>query len=251
MSMGSGSASGGWSERFALPPPDTTEGAVFADAIAFGLIYVLLLVGAYGAMTSVAFAVTSLTLLIALIGSFALAGMLGHDIATFQRLELELARTVLAYVSSGSPPQSDAPLAGVWRAHVAAAEESRRMSRVHAYALGVFMTAGLLALASALIAGLGTVTFTRNLLGLGMLIEWFAFTLLIAGAGALVVTAGYASSVPAYERLAPRRWRRNAGRQVALDGAIGEVAWLAEFARGARESKISPGGPSVLPNWRE
>ena len=220
-------------------------------AVGFALVYILLFVADYHVMTSLAFPVAALSLVTSLIPAFALSAMLGSDISTFQRLELELARTVLAYVGSGTPPVSDAPLAGVWRAHVAAAEESRRMARAHAYMIGLFSTAAVLALAASLLAGLGLVTTTENLLGLAMFVEWFAFTFLVAGAGAVLVTAGYSSPMPFYETLMPRRWRRNAGRQEAVDGAFSEIGWLAEYLRSARGSRMSPSGPSIIPSWRE
>lgn len=241
----------GWREKLELPPPDTREGGVIALAITFALVYFLLWVIQYNAMTALAFTVTSFSLLISLVAAFSLSGMVGADLSTFQRLELELARTVLAYAGTGTAPPSDAPLAGVWRAHVAAAEESRRMARAHAYALGLFTIAGVVALVATLLAGLGTVAHLQDLLGLAMLVEWLTFTFLIAGAAAVLYSIGYASPVAFYERLAPRRWHRNSGQQRAVEGAVGEVAWLAEFARSARDSRISPVGPSMLPSWRE
>ncbi len=240
-----------WASAIDLPPPDSWEGAAFAAAIAGGLVYILLLVAEYNAMVRVAFDVTALSLVVSLISAFALSAMLGSDISTFQRLELELARTVLAYVGSGSPPASDAPLAGVWRAHVAASEEARRMARAHSYALGLFSAAGMLSLGALLLASLGMVTFTPDVRGLGMFVEWFAFVFLVAGAVVVLASVGYAAPVSAYERIAPQRWRRNSGRQQAVDGAVSEIAWLAEFSRGARESRMSPWGPSILPSWRE
>ncbi len=251
--MPSNGESSNWTlkERLSLPAPDTAEGAVIGIAVAAGLVYILLLVAQYPKMIDSAFEFTAFSLLVSLIAAFSLASMLGSDIATFQRLELELARTVLAYAGSGTPPASDAPLAGVWRAHVGASEESRRMARAHAYGLGLFTAAGLLSLAAVLLAILGSLTANQDIRGLAMLIEWFAFTFLVAGAGAIFSSVGYSTTVPFYEMFSPRRWRRNSGRQVAVDGAVSEIAWLAEFARGARESRISPGGPSVLPSWRE
>jgi hypothetical protein len=240
-----------WRDSGGLPHPDSPGGRVLAIALGLSLIYVLLFVANYHAMASVAWVVTGLSLVIALIGAFSLASMLGADIASFQRLELDLARTVLAYLNSGSAPASDAPLSGVWRAYVGAAEESRRMARAHAYALGPFIVAGVLSLASLLLAGLALVTSTFNVAGLAMLVELFAFAFLIVGAGSILFTVGYSSPVPGYAAVAARRWRRNAGRQQAVEGAVGGIPWLAEFTRSARESHVEPSGPSVIPSWRE
>ena len=257
MSSDSSSAGRDWRTRLTPPPPDSREGLVLALAVAFALVYIVVLVAQYDQMTTNAFVisfpfeVTALSLVVSLVGAFALSAMLGADISTYQRLELELARTVLAYVGSGAPPLSDAPLAGVWRAHVAGAEEYRRMGRAHAYGLGLFTWAGVLSLAAVLLAGLGTVTATRDLLGLSMFVEWFAFTFLVAAAGTVLASVGYASNVAVYGNLAPARWRRNSGRQEAVDGAVSEIAWLSEFSRGARESKMSPSGPAMIPSWRE
>jgi hypothetical protein len=240
-----------WRSRLNPPPPDTEEGGILAIALAAALVYILLFIADYSAMTSIAFGATALSLTISVLSAYALATMLGNDIANYQRLELELSRTVLAYASSGTPPASDAPLAGVWRAHVAASEESRRMSRAHAYALGLFSIAALASVAAVLLAGLGTVTSTQNVRGLAMLVEWVAFTFLVVGAASVVVSVGYSESVTLYEATAPRRWRRNSGRQAAVDSAVGEIGWLAEFSRGARESRMSSRGPGTIPSWRE
>ncbi len=253
MSPGNPSSARTWRSRLAVPPPDSVGGGVLAVSVAFALFYLLLFVADYNRMTSPAIALlaTSLSLVVALIPAFSLGSMLGTDLATFQGLELELARTVLAYSGSGTLPPSDAALAGVWRAHIAAAEESRRMARSHAYALGLFTFAGMSALLATLLAWLGTLTTTQNAVGLGMFFEWFAFAGLVAGAGAVVATVGYSSPVPGFDLLAARRWRRNAGRQQAIDGALSEVGWLSEFARSARETRLSTIGPSVIPAWRE
>lgn len=125
------------------------------------------------------------------------------------------------------------------------------MSRAHAYGLGLFSLAAIASLIAVLLASLGTVTHTQDLRGLGMLVEWAAFTALVAGAGSVLFSVGYAEPVPIYETLAPRRWRRNSGRQSAVDSAVGEIAWLAEFSRGARESRMSSRGPGTIPSWRE
>jgi hypothetical protein len=253
MPASSSSTPASWRERLSPPPPDSREGAVLAVASVFALVYILVFVAQYDTMTSFGFAfdITALSLLIGLISAFALSTMLGSDVSTYQRLELELARTVLAYVGSGTPPPSDAPLAGVWRAHVAAAEESRRMARAHAYGLGLFTLAGILSLGATLLVALGGVTVTQDVVGLGMFVEWFAFTFLAAGAGVVSVAVGYASPISVYDVFSPRRWRRNAGRQQAVEGAVSEIAWLSEFSRSARDSRISPAGRSMLPSWQE
>ncbi len=224
---------------------------MLALAFGLGLAYLVVFIADYNALVALALWVVPIALFAALVAAFALATMLGSDISNYQRLELDLSRTVLAYVSSGSPPPSDAPLAGVWRAYVGAAEESRRVARAHAYALGFFMVAALFALPATLLVGLGAVLAVQNLLGVGVFVAWFAFGFLAAGAVAVAGTVGYATPIPGFDRIAARRWRRNSGRQQAVEGALGEVSWLGEFVRGARESYVSPAGPSVIPSWRE
>ncbi len=240
-----------WTRTPSLPPPDSPGGAVLALAFGLGLAYIIVFIAEYNSLVSLALWVVPVALFATIIGAFATATMLGADINTFQRLELDLSRTVLAYVSSGSPPPSDAPLAGVWRAYVGAAEESRRMARAHAYALGFFVVAAWFALPATLLVGLGAVLAVQNLTGVGVFVAWFAFGFLVAGAVATAGTVGYSTAVPGFDRIASRRWRRNSGRQQAVEGALGEVSWLGEFVRGARESYVSPAGPSIIPSWRE
>lgn len=234
-----------------VPAPDTPGGGVLALAIALGLAYILLFIADYHQMNAVAWWTAPIVLFASLIGAFALSSMLGGDIANYQRLELDLSRTVIAYVGSSSAPASDAPLAGVWRAYIGAAEESRRVARAHAYALGFFMIAGFVALPATLLVALGIVTTSESVVALGVFVTWFAFAFLVAGTGCLALTVGYSNPVPGFDRVAARRWRRNSGRQQAVEGALSEVSWLGEFLRGARESYISPAGPSILPSWRE
>lgn len=234
-----------------VPSPDTPGGGVLALAFTLGLAYVVLFIADYHAMTALAWWFAPITLFASLIGAFALGTMLGGDIAAYQRLELDLSRTVIAYVGSSSAPASDAPLAGVWRAYIGAAEESRRVARAHSYSLGFFLYAGWFALPASLLVALGLVTSTESLVGLGVFVAWFAFAFLVAAAGCIALTVGYSNPVPGFDRIAARRWRRNSGRQQAVEGALSEVPWLGEFVRGARESYISPAGPSVLPSWRE
>ncbi len=240
-----------WKESGGAPEPDTPGGLAIAAGLSGGLIYLLLLVADYNPMTGLAWPVTALSLLLAVVGAFALASMLGSDIAAYQRLELDLARTALAYIGSGSAPAPDTALAGVWRAYVGASEESRRVARSHAYALGAFVGAGVLSLAAVLLTGLGIVVSSHDLVGLAMLVELFAFVFLIVGAGTVLATVGYSGPVPGFELIAARRWKRNQGRAAAVKSSFDDIPWLAEFVRSAHESRPEPSGPSVLPSWRE
>ncbi|HTP56349.1 MAG TPA: hypothetical protein VML53_06795 [Thermoplasmata archaeon] len=211
-----------------------------AVASLFGLVFALLFVAQYPAMIATAWWITSIALLAGVVGTFALATMLGTDIATYQRLELDLARTVIAHLGSNTSPEPEAALGGVWRAYVAVADESRRVARVHAYAFGPFLWGTVISLIAALLTGLGTVTSTANVVGVGLLVEFFGFVLLFLGAAALVLTVGYSDDVPGFHGFAARRWRRNAARLPAVEEALSNVPWLPEFHRGVRESKTDP-----------
>jgi hypothetical protein len=228
------------SNTVGLPPPDTPGGHAIALASLFALVYALLLVADYNAMTSIAWWVTSVSLVAGVVGSFGLASMLGGDIATFQRLDLDLARTVIAHLGANASPAPDAPLAGVWRAFVTVADESRRVARVHAYAFGPFLWGTVLSLGAALLTGLGVATSTTDVIGVAMVAEFFGFTLLLIGGGALLFTVGYSNPVQGYARIAARRWQRNSARLPAIEEALSSVPWLPEFHRGVRESKTDP-----------
>lgn len=226
--------------RLTLPPPDSPGGRAFAIAFLFGLVFAVLLIGAYNTMVVLAPWITTTALLGGVIGTFALGGMLGTDIATFQRLELDVARTVLQHINANDAPGPEAPLGGVWRAYVTVADESRRVARVHAYAFGPFLWGTILSLGAALLSGLGILTTTKDLVGLGLVLELAGFTLLLVGAATLLMTVGYAGEVAGYHRFSARRWRRNAARLPAVEEALGSVPWLPEFHRGVRESRTNP-----------
>jgi len=223
-----------------LPPPDSPGGAAFAIAFAAGLVYLIVFMAAYPGMAASGLWLTTTALIAGAIGTFALGGMLGTDIATYQRLELDVARTVLAHLNANDAPTPEAPLGGVWRAYVTVADESRRVARVHAYAFGPFLWGTVVSLAAALVAGLGAVTRTANTTGFGVFIGLFGFSLLILGAASLVLTVGYADEVVGFHRFAARRWRRNSTRLPAVEDALSGVPWLPEFHRGVRESRTTP-----------
>jgi len=228
-----------------MPPPDSPGGSAIAIAALFVLVYALLLLASYHTMLSAAVWLTTTALIAGLVATFSLGAMIGTDIATFQRLELDLARTVLAHLNSNDAPGPDAPLAGIWRAYVTVADESRRVSRVHAYSFGAFFWGTLISLGATLLTGLGVVTTTNNVVGLALVVELFGFAFLLIGALALVLAVGYSSDVPGYHGIAARRWRRNSTRLPAVEEALANVNWLPEFHRGIRESRTHPGDSTL------
>ena len=229
-----------FTEGWELPPPDSPGGLALGVTALFAVVYALLLVAQYNEMVALARFIYTISLIVGAVGTFALATMLGSDIATYQRLELDLARTVLSHLSTNAAPAPDAPMAGVWRAYVAVADESRRVARVHAYAFGPFLWGTLLSLAAALLGALGLTTHVSDVVGVSLLVEFFGFSLLLAGGAALVLTVGYADTVPGFDRISAHRWRRNASRLPAVEEALSGVAWLPEFHRGVRESRTDP-----------
>jgi len=221
-----------------------------AGAIGLGLVYVVVLLSEYSPMLSFSWDLVGLTLIVGTVGTFALATMLGIDINSFQRLDLDLAETILAVTPYGAAPAPEAPVAGVWRAYVTTSEEARRVARAHAYAFGPFLVGTVLALAATLLAGLGNLAAVPDLIGLALLVELFALVGLFAGGAALLLTVGYASPVPGFDFFAAKRWRRNVGRAHAIDEALSSVPWLREFHRGTRESR-APSGSMLVPEWFE
>lgn len=226
--------------ELALPPLDSPGGYAIAATALFALVFALLFVADYSGMTDHIRWISSIALLVGAVGTFALATVLGADIATYQRLDLDLARTVIAHLTTNTAPAPDAPLAGVWRAYVTVADESRRVARVHAYAFGPFLAGTLLSLAAALVTGLAEVWRFADLLGIAVLIEFFGFSLLILGGAALLLTVGYSDEVAGFHRFAAHRWRRNSARLPAVEEALESVPWLPEFHRGIRESRTDP-----------
>jgi hypothetical protein len=223
-----------------MPPSDSPGGAAIGIAALFVVVYVVLFLATYNTMVATALWITSVALLAGIIATFSLGSMMGTDIATFQRLELDLARTVLAHLGSNDAPGPEAPLAGIWRAYVAVADESRRVSRVHAYAFGAFFYGTLFSLGSSLLVAMGVLSSTNNVIGLALLVELVGFAFLFMGAMALVLSVGYPGEVAGFHRLAARRWRRNSARLPAVEEALSNVAWLPEFHRGVRESQTHP-----------
>jgi hypothetical protein len=223
-----------------LPPSDSPGGAAVAVAAFLAIVYALLLVGLYSAMLATAWWIVSLSLVVGVVGTFSLGTMLGTDIATFQRLDLDLARTVTSHRRSNDAPPPEAALAGIWRAYITVADESRRVARVHAYSFGPFFAGTLLSLGAALLVGLGTITGTPDAIGLGAAVELPAFAFLVLAGLVLALTVGYSDTIHGLDRWAPRRWRRNSARLPAIEEALTSVPWLPEFHRGVRESRPAP-----------
>lgn len=233
-----------------LPPPDTPGGLAFAGTFAVLLVYGVVLVAAYPAMLVLSPWILTTALLVGVIATFGLATMLGGDIAEFQRLDLDLAETVLGTTPASGPPAPEAPLAAVWRAYVTTSEETRRVARVHAYAFGPFLLGTGFSVVAVLLDGLGIVSFTNNMVGIALVVEFFGLFLLFLGGMALALTVGYGSTVPGFDFLASKRWRRNRTRHPAVDEALSSVPWLREFHRGTRESRPLTGS-TLLPSWLE
>jgi len=235
-----------WSQSFTLPPPDSVGGHAIELTALFASVYAILLVACYTQLQALAFPVTVIALLAGVVATFSLGGMIGTDVATYQRLELDLARTVLAHIGSNDAPQPDAPLAGVWRAYVTVADESRRVARVHAYSFGPYLWGTLVSLAAALLAGLGLLSADKDVVGLAILVEFFGFALLLLGTTTLMLAVGYSDEVPGFQHFSARRWQRNSARLPAVEEALTSVPWLPEFHRGVRESRTRPADSTLM-----
>jgi hypothetical protein len=241
-----------WKQRgtFSVPPPDTPGGLAIAGGIALAIVYLIVVLSVYSNMLAFSWSIVFSSLVVGFIGTFGLAMMLGTDIALFQRLDLDLAETILSVTPYGAAPAPEAPVAGVWRAYVTTSEEARRVARVHAYAFGPFLVGTVISLAASLLVGLGLVSTTNNVIGLALVLETFGLVALFVGGVTLLLTVGYASPVPGFDFLAAKRWRRNATRAHAIDEALTSVPWLREFHRGTRESRPSSGS-MIVPEWFE
>jgi len=198
---------------------------IFA-AIALGTVYVLLLVGAYSALSSEAVWVITLNLVLGVVVSLFLVTMIASDRARAADFELQFARTVEAHRAAGEMLSESSPLGGILTEYARMANEQRRAAREHAYASGPALYSTGLALLATLIVGLAYAAGgDPNTIGLSLVVELAAFFFLVLTAGSLVLSVGRATEVEAWEALVLRRWSGVARPSFPFTHAISEVPW--------------------------
>jgi hypothetical protein len=215
-----------------LPPPDSPGGFAVLFAIILGASYILLLVGAYSALSAEAGWFVPLTLVLAVVVSFFLVSMIGSDRARATEFELEFARTVETHLAAGETLVEASPLGGILSEYARAADEQRRSVREHVYAAGPALYSTALALVATLIVGLALVAGTfPDLLGVGLLAELGAFALLTLSTGALAMSVGRDGDVPGFDAIVLRRWSRVADPSFPFRHALTEVPWVVPASR--------------------
>jgi hypothetical protein len=212
-----------------LPPPDSRAGLALLGAIFLGIVYVLVFAGAYSAFTAEATWVVGLTVVISVVVTFFLVSMIGSDRARASDFELEFARTVQAHLAAGETLTQASPLGGILSEYARAAHDERNSAREHAYAASPAVYSTALALVAAFLVGLAyAIGVDPNTLGLAMLFEFFAFSLLVLTTGILVFSVGRTSEVPEFDAFVLRRWSRVASPSFPYTHSVGEVPWAAQ-----------------------
>jgi hypothetical protein len=220
--------------KVGLPPPDSPGGLAVLGALILGVVYVLLLVGAYSDLEAQVLWFVPLTLILAVIASFFLVSMIGSDRARATDFELEFARTVQAHLAAGETLVKASPLGGILSEYARAADEQRRSAREHTYAAGPAIYSTGLALASTLIFGLAFVTGTpAGLLVVGFLAELGALVLLALAAGLLVLSVGRAKEVREFDPLVLRRWSPVTRPSFPFTHSLSDVPWASPAPPGA------------------
>ncbi|MGP8159277.1 MAG: hypothetical protein ACLPWO_06710 [Thermoplasmata archaeon] len=215
-----------------LPPPDSPGGLAVLFAIILGASYILLLVGAYSALSAQAGWFVPLNLVLAVVVSFFLVSMIGSDRARATEFELEFARTVEAHRSAGETLVEASPLGGILSEYARAADEQRRSIREHVYAAGPALYATAFALFATLVVGLASVGGgPSQLLGLGVLAELGAFVLLGLSAGSLALSVGRYGEVRGFDAIVLRRWSRVANPSFPFRHSLTEVPWVVPAPR--------------------
>lgn len=211
-----------------LPPPDSRAGLAFLGAFFLGVVYVVVYVGQYSALTAEAPWVVGLTLVLSVVVTFFLVSMIGSDRARAADFELEFSRTVEAHLAAGETLVEASPLGGILGEYARVAHEQRRMAREHAYAVGPAVYSTGFAVFATLLVGLAyAIGVDPNTLGLAMLVELGAFFFLVLSAAILVLSVGRTSDVPEFDVLVLRRWSRVGDSSFAFRHALGEVPWAA------------------------
>lgn len=225
-----------------LPPPDSPAGLTVLSAIILGAAYVLVLVGAYSALSAEALWVVSLNLVLAVFVSLILVSMTASDRARAAAFELDFARTVEAHLAAGEALVEASPLGGILQEFARAADEQRRAAREHVYAASPAVYSSALAVLATLMVGLAYATGgDPDLIGLAMVVELFAFVLLVLTAGALALSVGRYSEVSAFGAIVLRRWLDVARPSFPFRHALAEVPW----------ATTTSGTSSTPTPWRE
>lgn len=213
-------------------------------ALVLGVVYLLLLVGAYSALSAVAIWFVSLTVLLSVSASFFLVLMVNSDRSRATQFELEFARTVQAHLAAGETLVEASPLGGILREYARAAEENRRAAREHAYAAAPATWSALLAVVATLLVGLAEVGGgIPDVIGVALVFELGAFVLLALAAGSLGFSVGRSSEVVGFDAFVLRRWKDVARPTFPFTHALSEVPWAAEASHGP--TGPPPGGAAV------
>lgn len=231
------------------PAPDTRGGLALLGAIILGVAYLLLLVGAYSALSAQALWVVTVNLILSVVVTLFLVSMISSDRARATEFELDFARTVQAHLAAGETLVEASPLGGILTEYARAAKEQRQLAREHAYAAGPAVYSTALALLATLVVGLAFVTGgVPNVIGFGMVVELGALVFLALTAGSLAFSVGRRAEVAGFDVLVLRRWSRVARPSFPFTHALSEVPWVVDAVRDVppapwAEGIVSPSAP--------
>ncbi len=212
-----------------MPAPDSPGGLAILGAIILGTVYILLLVGAYSALSAEALWIVTLNLLLGVVVTLFMVSMIGSDRARATAFELEFARTVQAHVAAGETLVEASPLGGILSGYARAAAEQRHAAREHAYAASPALYSTALALVATLLVGLAYAAGGEaNTIGLGLVFELGAFFLLALTAGSLALSVGRNEEVIGFDAFVLRRWYQVARPTFPLTHALTDVPWAAQ-----------------------
>ncbi len=225
-----------------LPPPDSPGGLAVLGAISLGAAYVLVFVGAYSALTAEALWVVPLNLVLGVFVTLTLVSMIIADRSRAEAFELDFARTVEAHQSAGVTLVETSPLGGILKQFALSAREQRRAAREHAYSASPALYSTALALVATLLVGLAYAAGGfPDLLGLALLFELGAFTLLGLTAGALALSVGRRTDVRGFDVIVLRRWSSVSRPTFPFTAAVTDIPW-------ALNEPVVPGSASP---WAE
>ncbi|HYB79502.1 MAG TPA: hypothetical protein VEG66_07080 [Thermoplasmata archaeon] len=212
-----------------LPPPGSRGGLALIGAIFFGVVYLIVLVSQYSALSAEAPWVVGLNLVISVIVTFFLVSMIASDRARAADFELEFARTVQAHLAAEETLVQSSPLGGILSEYARVAHEQRRAAREHTYAAGpAIYSAGFATLAACLVGLAYAIGADANTLGVAMLVELGGFFFLVLATAILVLSVGRGADVPEFHALVPRRWAKVTEPSFPFTYSLGEVPWAAQ-----------------------